>query len=117
MTLDSTAAAAASADRLLSGKDVQALGKSLHDSLAQMNRTLKSIESAGDNTSTTLKTFDTQLKKLAKQLDDTLYGLGPDSSMYWSLQETLKQVNSMAKSIDTLFKKLDHKPNALVFGE
>ena len=116
-TLDSTAAAAASADRLLSGKDVQALGKSLHDSLAQMNRTLKSIESAGDNTSTTLKTFDTQLKKLAKQLDDTLYGLGPDSSMYWSLQETLKQVNSMAKSIDTLFKKLDHKPNALVFGE
>lgn len=116
-TLASTASAAQSAERLLSGKDIRALGKTLQDSLAQLQRTLKSIEGAGNTASATLKNFDTQLKTVAKQLDDTLYGLGPDSSLYWGIQETLKRVNSMAASIDTMFKKLDRKPNAMVFGE
>lgn len=116
-TLNNTAEAAQSANRLLSGKEIQALGKNINTSLSQLDNTLKSVEKAGNNTSTILQTFDKQLKILAKQLDDTLYGLGPDSSLYWSLQETLKKVDNMATSIDTLFKKLDRKPNAMVFGE
>ena len=116
-TFTSGAAAAAAAETLLASKDTQALGTSANNSLKQLDKTLKTLESTGSTATAALQTLDKQLKILATQLDNVLYGLGPDSSLYWSLQETSKQVNSMAKSIDTLFQKLDRKPNALVFGE
>lgn len=116
-TLDSTASAAQSAERLLSDKETRAIVTNINAGLIQLGSTLKSVEKAGKSTDTVLQTFDQQIKIIAKQLDETLYGLSPDSSLYWSLQETLKQVNSMANSIDIMFKKLDRKPNAMVFGE
>ncbi|MDO5091626.1 MAG: MlaD family protein [Cardiobacteriaceae bacterium] len=116
-TLKSTASAAAAADRLLSGKDTQAIGKNLNDSLLQFSRTMKTIDSAGNSVGKTLGNLDKQIATIAKQLDATLHGIGPDSPLYWTLRETLKDMSAAANAIDTLFKKLDHKPNALVFGE
>ncbi|MDO4776496.1 MAG: MlaD family protein [Cardiobacteriaceae bacterium] len=116
-TLDSAASAAAAADRLLSAKDTQALGKSLNDSVVQFGRTMKSVESAGNGVGKTLANLDRQIAALAKQLEETLHGIGPDSPLYWTLRETLKDMSAAANAIDVLFKKLDHKPNSLVFGE
>lgn len=116
-TLDSAASAAASADRLLSGKDAQALGKSLNDTIVQFGRTLKSVETAGNSVGKTLGNFDRQIAAIAKQLDSTLQGLGPDSTLYWTLRETLKEMSAAATAIDILFKKIDHKPNVLILGE
>ena len=116
-TFSNSAAAAEAAEKLLAGKDTQALGKSANASLKQLDSTLKSMENVSTNASITLQNLDKQIQTIATQLDNALYGIGPDSSLYWSLQDTLKQVNSMAKSIDILFQKLDRKPNAMVFGE
>ena len=96
---------------------MKGLGTSLDKTLKQLDRTLASVQKAGDSTDRALKQFDQQLKTLGKQLEKTLYGIGPESNLYYTLQETLKSVQQSMKSINGVMRKIDDKPNVLIMGE
>ena len=109
--------ATAALKKALDTQAVKGLGTSLDKTLKQLDRTLASVQKAGDSTDRALKQFDQQLKTLGKQLEKTLYGIGPESNLYSTLQETLKTVQQRMKSINGVMRKIDDKPNVLIMGE
>ena len=109
--------ATAALKKALDTQAVKGLGGSLDKTLKQLDRTLASVQKAGDSTDRALKQLDQQLKTLGKQLEKTLYGIGPDSNLYYTLQETLKSVQQSMKSINGVMRKIDDKPNVLIMGE
>ena len=109
--------ATAALKKALDTQAVKGLGTSLDKTLKQLDRTLASVQKAGDSTDRALKQFDQQLKTLGKQLEKTLYGIGPDSNLHYTLQETLKTVQQSMKSINGVMRKIDDKPNVLIMGE
>jgi len=58
-----------------------------------------------------------QLGFFEVHLEKTLYGIGPESNLYYTLQETLKTVQQSMKSINGVMRKIDDKPNVLIMGE
>ena len=76
-----------------------------------------SIQKAGDSTDKVLTQLNQQMKTLGKQLEQTLYNIGPESNLTYSLQETLKTVQRSMKSINDVMRKIDDKPNVLIMGE
>lgn len=83
----------------------------------QLDKTLASIQKAGNSADKTLTGLNIQLKVVTKQLEKTLYGLSPESNLYYTLNETLKIVQRTAKSINNVMRKIDDKPNVLIMGE
>ena len=114
---ENTKDATAALKKALDTQAVKGLGTSLDKTLKQLDRTLASVQKAGDSTDRALKQFDQQLKTLGKQLEKTLYGIGPESNLYYTLQETLKTVQQSMKSINGVMRKIDDKPNVLIMGE
>lgn len=51
-----------------------------------------------------------------KSLDKTLNSYSSDSEMYKELGKSLKSLNNTLKSIEPVVKKLDEKPDALIFS-
>ena len=89
----------------------------LDQTLKQLDKTLVSIQKAGDSTDKVLTQLNQQMKTLGKQLEQTLYNIGPESNLTYSLQETLKTVQRSMKSINDVMRKIDDKPNVLIMGE
>lgn len=89
----------------------------LDQTLKQLDKTLVSIQKAGDSTDKILTQLNQQMKTLGKQLEQTLYNIGPESNLTYSLQETLKTVQRSMKSINDVMRKIDDKPNVLIMGE
>jgi len=79
-------------DRLLQSSDTKDLPKALLQTLSELNATLKSYEA------------------LAKSY-------GEDSLFKDRINELLKDLDRATKQANKLFKKLDRKPNAIIFGE
>ena len=114
---NNTKEATAALKSALATPAVKTLGTSLDKTLKQLDKTLLSVQKAGDSTDRALKQFDQQLKTLGKQLEKTLYGIGPESNLTYTLQETLKTVQRSMKSINDVMRKIDDKPNVLIMGE
>ena len=114
---ENTKDATAALKKALDTQAVKDLGTSLDKTLKQLDRTLASVQKAGDSTDRALKQLDQQLKTLGKQLEKTLYGIGPESNLYYTLQETLKSIQQGMKSINGVMRKIDDKPNVLIMGE
>lgn len=108
--IDEAGGTITAARRVLEEPGIQNLGNSLQS-------TLTSIQSASNNAGSMLKSAKSEIASLSQQLENTLYGLSPDSSLYYSLQQTLNNLQMAAKSVDRLAKMLDEKPNALILGD
>ena len=80
--------------------------------LKRLERTLGSVQSAGKNADTLFSSLDKEFATITKQLENTLYGLSPDASLYYKLDRTLEVIQQTAKSVDRLAKKINEKPNA-----
>ena len=57
------------------------------------------------------------LQKTLKSLDSILKSNGNDSLMSSQLTETLRQLNKASLDTQKLLRKLDRKPNSLIFGD
>ncbi len=57
------------------------------------------------------------LQKTLRSLDSVLKSNGNESLMASQLSETLKEVKQASIDTQKLFKKLDRKPNSLIFGD
>ncbi len=94
------------------------------DLRGQLNGTLKNIDGlvkdldrlARDSRENIGKTSD-QLNQNLRQLDKVLKGLGPESSLYFTLEKTMNSLEKTSTQLDKLLKKLNGKPNSLIFGD
>lgn len=114
---NNTKEATAALKSALATPAVKNLGASLDKTLKQLDKTLVSVQKAGESTDKALAQLDKQMKTLGKQLEKTLYNFGPESSLTYTLQETLKTVQRSMKSINDVMRKIDDKPNVLIMGE
>ena len=114
---NNTKEATAALKSALATPAVKTLGTSLDKTLKQLDKTLLSVQKAGDSTDKALAQLDKQMKTLGKQLEQTLYNIGPESNLTYTLQETLKTVQRSMKSINDVMRKIDDKPNVLIMGE
>lgn len=52
-----------------------------------------------------------------KQLETTLGGFGPESTVYRELETTLRELNQVMAEFKPVLRTINEKPNALIFGE
>jgi len=89
--------------------------------LKNISKVMKSADSALDDVNFILD--DPATKSLPKNLNTTLIDLGktlrgmdPDSDLYRDLEATMIELRRMLRQTDILFKRLDAKPNSMVFS-
>ncbi|GAJ72943.1 LOW QUALITY PROTEIN: paraquat-inducible protein B [Vibrio sp. JCM 18904] len=95
------------------------------DSLNQRKRLKKRLASAervADSIDKLLNQKETQeiptdIRQSLQQLQKTLDGYGPNSTMYSEMEATLKELESVMTEFKPVLKQLNEKPNSLVFGE
>lgn len=102
--------AAESAAGMLAHKEMQKLGKTLQTTLQSVTATSKQAQNSMVN-------LNEQMRNLSQQLEATLYGLSPESSLYYSTQQTVQQMQILMRTIDGVMQKIKEKPNALLMGE
>lgn len=95
---------------------------SLNSTLKTSERTLASAEKVANSIDALLKNKDTQalpadIRQSLQQMQKTLDGYGPDSTMYQDMQSTLKEIEHMMAEFQPVLRQLNEKPNSLVFGE
>lgn len=107
----------AGASTILNAPNMDQLGTNIVSSLQEFNNTMQSVRGVTKNLSQTLQTLNNKLEGIIVQLEDTLYGFSPNSSLYYTLQGTLTALRKAAESVNSVATKLDNKPNALIFGD
>ncbi len=63
------------------------------------------------------KAIPADIRKSLEQLQKTLDGYGPNSTMYSEMESTLKELEQVMTEFKPVLKQLNEKPNSLVFGE
>lgn len=96
--------------------------ESTNQMMTNLNTTLESINKMVGNKDfaklpTQLSKSMIELQKTLKSLDNILKSNSNDSLMSSQLTQTLKEINKTSKNTQKLLKKLDRKPNALIFGD
>ncbi|MCS0219529.1 paraquat-inducible protein B, partial [Vibrio alginolyticus] len=95
---------------------------SLNSTLKTSEKTLASAERVADSIDKLLNQKETQeiptdIRQSLQQLQKTLDGYGPNSTMYSEMEATLKELESVMTEFKPVLKQLNEKPNSLVFGE
>lgn len=95
--------------------------ESLNQTLKTSERTLASAERMADSINKLLNQNETQqipadIRQSLQQLQKTLDGYGPNSTMYSDMESTLKELEKVMTEFKPVLKQLNDKPNALVFG-
>jgi paraquat-inducible protein B len=95
---------------------------SLNSTLKTSEKTLASAERVADSIDKLLNQKETQeiptdIRQSLQQLQKTLDGYGPNSTMYNEMEATLKELESVMTEFKPVLKQLNEKPNSLVFGE
>ncbi len=94
----------------------------MDDTLASLNSTLKTSEALLASAERILKKQETQnlpadIQASLKQLETTLGGFGPESTVYRELETTLRELNQVMAEFKPVLRTINEKPNALIFGE
>ncbi|PAR46339.1 paraquat-inducible protein B [Vibrio metoecus] len=97
-------------------------GLPMDDTLDSLNNTLKTSEKLLASAERILKKQETQnlpadIKASLKQLEATLGGFGPESTVYHELETTLKELNQVMAEFKPVLRTINEKPNALIFGD
>ncbi|MGR5132194.1 intermembrane transport protein PqiB [Vibrio alfacsensis] len=95
---------------------------SLNATLKTSERTLASAERVANSVDKLLNQKETQqipadIRQSLQQLQTTLDGYGPSSTMYNEMESTLKELEQVMAEFKPVLKQLNEKPNSLVFGE
>lgn len=72
-----------------------------------------------NNTNDAIKTADSAMISLSdtlKELQNTLAGLQPESELYRSLDQSMRELKTTLMEARPLIKEISNKPNSLIFG-
>ncbi|WP_062709562.1 intermembrane transport protein PqiB [Grimontia marina] len=108
---------------------VEGVLTSLEETLDASQETMATLNSAGKELDGLIQRLDgllaqdgaqnlpQELRDTLEELQRTLRGFNPDSELYQKLQEALSGFNDAMDGFSPLMKKLNQKPNSLIFGE
>lgn len=102
---------------LTATNEIQNIGKTIDNTLKQFDSTLASVKTTSQSANIMLTNLNKELKIVSKQLENTLYGISPESNLYYTLNQTLKSLQKTSKTVDRFMQKLDAKPNSMIFGD
>ncbi|GGO66174.1 intermembrane transport protein PqiB [Bowmanella pacifica] len=100
----------------------------LDTALNAFTRTMESAQGAADSfsqvaqqlndtlASPAAQSLPAELQQTLMSLRDTLGGFSPDSALYQHSESTMAQMNQATKDLQSLLRKLNEQPNALIFG-
>ncbi len=93
--------------------------KPLQSILINLNKTIKNTNKLISTSS--LEELPKQVNKTLQELDATLQEtqklIGSSSTMSDSITESMNEVNRASKALERVLRKIDQKPNSLIFGE
>ena len=91
----------------------------LSDILKNLNTTIKSTNTliSGSGLEKLPQQVDNTLKELDATLKATQQLIGSSSTMSDSISESMNEVNKASKALERVLRKIDNKPNSLIFGE
>jgi len=93
--------------------------KPLNDTLNNLNNAIKNINTI--TTTKEIKELPAQLKSSLQELQNTLKStqslISSESKMSDDISESMKEVNKASKSLERVLRKIDEKPNSLIFGD
>lgn len=101
--------------RKLNGLPMDKTLESLNSTLKTSEKLLASAERL-INQSTT-QNLPADIRASLKQLETTLAGFGPQSTVYRELETTLDQFNQVMAEFKPVIRTINEKPNALIFGD
>ncbi|MGL6028119.1 MAG: intermembrane transport protein PqiB [Vibrio sp.] len=101
--------------RKLNGLPMDKTLESLNSTLKTSEKLLASAERL-INQSTT-QNLPADIRASLKQLETTLAGFGPQSTVYRELETTLDQLNQVMAEFKPVIRTINEKPNALIFGD
>lgn len=101
--------------RKLNGLPMDKTLESLNSTLKTSEKLLASAERL-INQSTT-QNLPADIRTSLKQLETTLAGFGPQSTVYRELETTLDQLNQVMAEFKPVIRTINEKPNALIFGD
>ncbi|MGR4991572.1 intermembrane transport protein PqiB [Vibrio rotiferianus] len=95
---------------------------SLNKTLKTSEKTLASAERVANSIDKLLNQQDTKaipadIRQSLQQLQNTLDGYGPNSTMYSEMESTLKELEKVMTEFRPVLQQLNEKPNSLVFGK
>lgn len=93
------------------------LNRELQSTLKQVNGLVKTLEQTVASGDRSLQKTVEALNRTIAQLEKVLAGLTPSSSLYFSLEKTLQTLEQTGRQIEALVRKVNAKPNSLIFGE
>lgn len=108
---------------------VEGVLTSLEETLDASQETMATLNSAGKELDGLIQRLDgllaqdgaqnlpQELRDTLEELQRTLRGFNPDSESYQKLQEALTGFNDAMDGFSPLMKKLNQKPDSLIFGE
>lgn len=89
----------------------------LNGTLKNINGLVRDLDKLALDSRRSIASTSEQLNQNLRQLDKLLQGLGPESSLYFTLEKTMNSLEKASGQLDKLLKKLNGKPNSLIFGE
>ncbi|MDD1780684.1 intermembrane transport protein PqiB [Enterovibrio sp. ZSDZ35] len=87
----------------------------VNDAAKELDSLLKRLDNLAKKDET--QKLPKEIRETLQQLQITLKGFSPDSASYQQLQDTMKSFNDAMDEFGPLMKKLNQKPDALIFGE
>ena len=91
----------------------------LNDTLHNLNKAIKNINTI--TATKELKELPGQLKDSLQELQNTLKStqnlINSESKMSDDISESMKEINNASKSLERVLRKIDQKPNSLIFGD
>ncbi|MBA5760757.1 intermembrane transport protein PqiB [Vibrio sp. 404] len=100
------------------GESVSSLNRSLSElekTLVAAEKTMNSIRSVVEHDDT--QTLPTEIKQSLQELQRTLDSFNSTSSVYQNLDGSLAELEKTMKALQPVLKKIDQKPDVLIFGE
>ncbi|QIL86349.1 intermembrane transport protein PqiB [Vibrio sp. HDW18] len=101
--------------RKLNGLPMDKTLESLNSTLKTSEKLLASAERLINQSAT--QNLPADIRVSLKQLETTLAGFGPQSTVYRELETTLDQLNQVMAEFKPVIRTINEKPNALIFGD
>ncbi|MBQ5429523.1 MAG: MCE family protein [Neisseriaceae bacterium] len=87
----------------------------LEKTVAELNQTIANLDKLLSNKDT--QSLPQDIRNTLQELQKTLNGISPDAPVYRDIQQTLNKINHTLDKAEPVLRRLDEKPNALIFND
>ncbi|MBQ9182801.1 MAG: hypothetical protein IJ143_03360 [Neisseriaceae bacterium] len=87
----------------------------LEKTVVELNKTISNLDKLLANKE--MQSLPADIHNTLQELQKTLNGISPDAPIYRDIQITLHKINHTLDKAEPVLRRLDEKPNALIFND